>query len=321
MPPSPRPISLAAQAGRDILVQGGNAIEAMVAMAATIAVVYPHMNAIGGDGFWLIREPNGKVRAIEACGFAGQAATIAHYRDAGFEAIPPRGPEAALTVPGSVGGWALALELSSALGGRLPLDILLESGDPPCACDGYAVSPSEARFDPTKDRGLIEAPGFAETYFIDGKPAKAGAMRKFARLGETLGQLAHAGLDDFYRGDVAREIAGDLERIGAPVTRADLKAYRAAWRQPLSLHIPGATLYNTPPPTQGLASLILLGLFERLNVKSIESFAYFHGLIEASKRALAIRDRVVTDFNQLEHDCADFLTARGAGSRGRRRSA
>jgi gamma-glutamyltranspeptidase len=60
------PHRLAAQAGRDILVQGGNAIEAMVAMAATIAVVYPHMNAIGGDGFWLIREPGGKTRAIEA---------------------------------------------------------------------------------------------------------------------------------------------------------------------------------------------------------------------------------------------------------------
>src|SRR6202042_2916048 len=120
------PHHLAAEAGRDILVQGGNAIEAMVAMAATMAVVYPHMNAIGGDGFWLIREPNGKVRAIEACGFAGQAATIAHYRDAGFETIPPRGPEAALTVPGSIGGWALALELSSALGGRRPLNHLLE---------------------------------------------------------------------------------------------------------------------------------------------------------------------------------------------------
>ena len=64
------PHSLAGEAGRDVLVQGGNAIEAMVAMAAAIAVVYPHMNAIGGDGFWLMREPNGKVRAIEAWGVA-----------------------------------------------------------------------------------------------------------------------------------------------------------------------------------------------------------------------------------------------------------
>src|SRR5580658_10175556 len=88
------PNALAAQAGRDILIQGGNAIEAMVAMAATIAVVYPHMNAIGGDGFWLIREPGGKVRAIEACGFAGENATRERYAKAELEAIPPRGPDA-----------------------------------------------------------------------------------------------------------------------------------------------------------------------------------------------------------------------------------
>ena len=300
------PHSLAAQAGRDILVQGGNAIEAMVAMAATIAVVYPHTNAIGGDGFWLIREPIGKVRAIEACGFAGEKATLEHYRRVEVDSIPSRGPNAALTVPGSVGGWALALELSAAIGGRLPLAILMENAIRH-AMDGYRVSRSEARFDPTKDKGLIAAPGFAETYFVDGKPAKSGDLRKVARLGETLAQLAHAGLDDFYRGDIAREIAGDLERIGSPVTRADLKAYRAVWRQPLTLRIEGATLYNTQPPTQGLASLILMGLFERLGVKNVESFAYFHGLIEAAKRAFSIRDHVVTDFNQLDYDCTDFL--------------
>jgi gamma-glutamyltranspeptidase/glutathione hydrolase len=301
------PSTLAAQAGRDVLIQGGNAIEAMVAMAATIAVVYPHMNAIGGDGFWLMREPDGKVRAIEACGFAGQLATIERYRLAEAEAIPPRGPQAALTVPGAVGGWALALELSAAIGGRLPLELLLENAVRH-ARDGYPVSCSEERFDPTKDPTLIAAPGFVEAYFLDDKPATAGDRRKAARLGETLGQLAHAGLDDFYRGDVAREIAGDLDRIGSPVTRADLKAYRAAWRQPLSLPIKGATLYNTPAPTQGLASLILMGLFERLSVRDVEGFAYFHALIEASKRALSIRDQVCTDFNLLKHDCADFLT-------------
>jgi oxamate amidohydrolase len=298
----------AAQAGRDVLAQGGNAIEAMVAMAATIAVVYPHMNAIGGDGFWLIREPGGKMRAIEACGFAGEKATRDHYRAAEVETIPPRGPEAALTVPGSVGGWALALELSTAIGGRLPVGVLLESAIRH-AMDGYRVSPSETRFDLTKHADLTAAPGFAQTYFIEGKPAKAGDLRKVTALGETLGQLAHAGLEDFYRGDIAKEIASDLERIGALVTRADLKAYRAVWRQPLSLRIEGATLFNTQPPTQGLASLILMGVYERLGVRNIDSFAYFHGLIEASKRALSIRDHVVTDFNQLDYDCADFLEA------------
>jgi oxamate amidohydrolase len=77
------PHSLASESGRAVLAEGGNAIEAMVAMAATIAVVYPHMNAMGGDAFWVIREPGGRVRAIEACGQAGSLATIKRYRDKG----------------------------------------------------------------------------------------------------------------------------------------------------------------------------------------------------------------------------------------------
>jgi gamma-glutamyltranspeptidase len=303
------PHTLAAEAGRDILVQGGNAIEAMVAMAAAIAVVYPHMNAIGGDGFWLIRDAKGKVRAIEACGFAGEGATIERYRKLGFDAIPTRGPNAALTVPGTTGGWALALELSAALGGRLPLRVLLERAEQ-CAREGVAVSASEARFDPLSDPALVAAPGFAATYFLEGKPAPAGAMRKQTRLADALAQLAHAGLEDFYRGDIAREIAGDLERIGSPVARADLKAYRAAWREPLSVRLKNATIYNTPAPTQGLASLILLGLYERLGARNVEGFEHAHALIEGFKRAQAVRDRVCVDY-AIATDDFSHLTSSG----------
>src|SRR5215831_10972805 len=102
------PHAAAADAGREILADGGNAIEAMIAMAATIAVAYPHMNHLGGDAFWLFRDPHGRVRAIEAAGPAGEAARRELYRD--YEAIPPRGPLAALTVPGAIGGWSLACE-------------------------------------------------------------------------------------------------------------------------------------------------------------------------------------------------------------------
>jgi gamma-glutamyltranspeptidase len=300
------PHHLAAEAGRDVLAQGGNAIEAMVAMAATMPVVYPHMNAIGGDGFWLIRDAK-TVRAIEACGFAGEHATIARYQKLGYDAIPTRGPNAALTVPGTIGGWALALELSAALGGRLPLKILLERGER-LAREGVPVSPSETRFDPLAHPELVAAPGFAATFFLDGKPAAAGAIRKLPRLADTLAQLAHAGLDDFYRGDVGREIAADLEQIGSPVTRGDLKAYTASWREPLSLKTKKATLYNTPAPTQGLASLMLLGLYERLAPRSVDGFEHAHALIEGIKRALPVRDRVCVDFRIATDDFAHLLS-------------
>jgi gamma-glutamyltranspeptidase/glutathione hydrolase len=297
----------AVQAGRAVLAEGGNALEAMIAMAAVIAVVYPHMNSIGGDGFWVIREPGGRVRYIEACGPAGHRATRERYRQLGHDTIPPRGPLSAVTIPGTIGGWALAQEMAKHLGGRLPLaDLLGEAVR--LARDGTPVSPSEARTHPFEADALKQAPGYAGTYLVDGKVPEAGAVRQFPALAATLAHLGQAGLDDFYRGDIGRELAADMDAIEAGGTRADLEAYRAAWREPLSLRLHGQTLYNAPPPTQGLASLIILGLFDRLGVKEPESFAHIHGLIEASKRALAIRDRVCTDFEQLRHAPEDFLT-------------
>src|SRR5512143_3728883 len=112
------PHALAVEDGRAILAEGGNAIEAMLAMAASIAAVYPHMNHIGGDGFWLIREPSGRVRALMGAGRAGTKATPRLYRDAGHGEIPARGPLAALTVPGAVAGWMLALEAAKAQTGK-----------------------------------------------------------------------------------------------------------------------------------------------------------------------------------------------------------
>ena len=301
------PHRLAALAGQSVLAQGGNAVEAMVAMAAAIAAVYPHMNGIGGDGFWLVREPGGRVRGIEACGPAGSLATIARYREKGHDAIPARGPDAAVTVAGTVGGWRLALDLARALGGRLPLGVLLADAIRH-ARNGCPVSASEARYVPQELDTLHDAPNFTATYLSEGRPYAEGAVRRQPVLAATLEQLVHAGLDDFYRGDIAREIAGDLDRLGAPVTRADLAAYQPRERAALTLRRRDAWLHNFPPPTQGLAALIILGIFDRLNVRRPESTAHYHGLIEATKRAFAIRDRFVTDFDRLRGDPAAFLT-------------
>ena len=300
------PHSLAAESGRNILAMGGNAIEAMVAMAASIAVVYPHMNAIGGDGFWLVREPGGRVRGIEACGPAGALATRARYRGLGYDAIPFRGPDAAVTVAGTVGGWALAMDYAKSLGGRMRLPDLLADAIR-FAKDGFEVSASELRTEPNERDALWEAPGFAATFGFDGKPPKAGDVRRNPKLADMLSHLAGAGLDDFYRGDVGREIGADLERLGMPVTRADYEAYRAVAREPLEARLAGASVYNMPPPTQGLAALLILGIYERLGIEGRESVRQHHGLIEATKRAFAIRDRVVTDFRELKHDPRSFL--------------
>ena len=106
------PHHLAARAGARVLEEGGNAIEAMVAAASTITVAYPHMNALGGDNFWLIHTPGRDVVGIDACGGAAGKADIPSYREWGHAAIPDRGPLAALTVAGAVSGWQEALSVS-----------------------------------------------------------------------------------------------------------------------------------------------------------------------------------------------------------------
>ncbi len=301
------PHYLASATGRGILAEGGNALEAMIAMAATIAVVYPHMNSLGGDAFWLVREPGGRVRAIEACGPAGSLATAERYRRKGYDAIPFRGPDAAVTVAGAVGGWAMALDYARSLGGKVPLPDLMADAIR-YAGQGCPVSDSELRTVANEEAALLDAPGFAETFRFAGEAPKAGDVRRLPALAATLSQLAEAGLDDFYRGDVGREIAAECESLGIPVTRADYEAYRAVLREPLSVRLRGATIYNKAPPSQGVAALLILGIYERLNVTGRESVAHHHGLIEATKRAFRIRDRIVTDHDRLKHDPAAFLT-------------
>jgi gamma-glutamyltranspeptidase/glutathione hydrolase len=302
------PHAAATEAGRAVLAEGGNALEAMVAMAASIAAVYPHMNHVGGDGFWLVREPRGRVRAIMAAGPAGLRAAPELYRE--HETIPPRGPLAALTVPGAVGGWLLALEAARGFGGALPLDVLLGAAIRQ-AGEGTAVTRSQARLTAEKLAELKDVPGFAATFLLpDGKPPEAGATLRQDALAGTLDHLARAGLDDFYRGDVGREIAADLKRIGSPVTRDDLVRFRATLVDPLAVRLRGGTVYNTPPPTQGLASLIILALYERLRVAEAESFEFVHALVEATKRAFRVRDRVVTDPAWLPAQPDRFLDAK-----------
>jgi len=301
------PHAAAVEAGRQILADGGNAIEAMLAMAATIAAVYPHMNHIGGDGFWLVRLPSGRVRAIMAAGPAGAAARPELYHD--YETIPPRGPLAALTVPGAVGGWMLALEAARGHGGKVPLEALLAPAIAQ-ARTGYAVTRSQVRLTQEHLAGLKDVPGFAAAFLDGGKPPTVGTLLKQQVLAETLAQLAHAGLDDFYRGDVGREIAVDLERLGSPVTRHDLTHYRASLAEPLQVRLPSGTVYNTDAPTQGAVSLMILALFARLNVRKAEGFDHIHGLVEATKRGQRMRDRVITDPNYLAYPLDRVLDER-----------
>lgn len=304
------PHALAAQAALAVLREGGNALEAMIAAAASIAAVYPHMNSIGGDAFWLIHLPGQAPRAIDACGAAAAAASIDWYAGRGItKSIPFRGGVAANTVAGTVAGWHAAYECSrQELGGRLPLDRLFADAIH-YAENGIAVTRSQNATTAAKLDGLKGVHGFDETYLVNGAPPKIGSVFLQERLGASLRHLAQAGLDDFYRGALAESLARDLAAADSPLALADLRRHQAQWRTPLALKHSLGTLYNMTPPTQGLVSLLILGILDVLDIGKIDPSGadYVHLCVEAAKQAFAVRDRVITDPAYMKADAQSFL--------------
>lgn len=283
------PHHLAAAAGADVLKAGGTAVEAAVAMGAALAVVYPHMTHVGGDGFWLIAGPDGDPVGIDASGGAGAAVDDGLYAAKGLSAIPTRGPLAANTVPGTVAGWEAALRASAAWQPNLPLEALFEAAIW-YAENGFQVTRTQAALTAEKKGELIPSRGFSDLFRPGGRDPAVGDVFRNPALGTTLRRLARTGLADFYRGTVAADLAADLAAAGSPVTAADLAAYAPRVVTPLTARIRGARLFNMTPPTQGVASLLILALFDRLGVAEAEGFEHLHGLVEATKQAFLLRD-------------------------------
>ena len=191
-------------------------------------------------------------------------------------------------------GWQAALAVGRRWGGTHSLERLLADAIH-YAEHGVPVTASQHANTRGKRTELEAVPGFAEQFLPRGAAPAVGDRFVNERLGRTFRRLARDGLDAFYHGALAEALAADLARIGSPLSRDDLARHRAEIRTPLRLALRPGTAYNLPPPTQGLASLMILGIFERLGVTEAEGFAHLHGLVEASKQAFIVRDREVAD--------------------------
>jgi gamma-glutamyltranspeptidase/glutathione hydrolase len=293
------PHTLASEAGRDTLRAGGNAVDAAVAAAVTISVVYPHMTGIGGDSFWLIHDATSRqVLALNAAGRSARAVRLDDYRRRFGDTITARGGAAALTVPGAVSGWWEAHRLSrERLGSSLSWQALLEAG---CrhAREGFAVSGGQRRvtaaaaalFDAAAPREV------RETFWPVFHPDRLG-KEPFTQpaLADTLDALREGGAEEFYRGRLARRIATGAAAAGSPITVDDLAAHQADWVQPLRIGYRGGEAVSFPPPTQGFAALAILGLLEGFDVASLDEADLVHLVVEATKIAFADRDRYLTD--------------------------
>ncbi|WJV66004.1 gamma-glutamyltransferase [Pectobacteriaceae bacterium CE70] len=299
------PHHLASTTAQTILREGGNAIEAMVAAAAAIAVVYPHMNSLGGDGFWLIVPPEGEPIAIDASGSAGSLANRALY--AGETHIPHRGPKAALTVAGTIGGWQEALSCSAEMGGKpLPLSRLLADAIR-YARKGIPVTQSQEDALTSRYHELNDFPAFCQMFLPEGTIPRTGSRFIQSDLAHTLTQLAEDGLDSFYHGALAHRMAQQMAQLGMPITADDLAGYHARRTTPLRLAHSRGEIFNLAPPTQGLVSLAILGITDRLEIADQSDSQTVHRIVEATKLAFGLRDRFITDPRYITQDTQSLL--------------
>ena len=294
----------AAEIGLEVLKEGGTAIDAMIAAAAAIAVVYPHMNGLGGDGFWIVQKPGGKPIAIDACGYAGTQATLENYQDTG---IPDRGGRSAITLAGTIGGWHLARQWQGSNVG-LPLKRLLQPAQL-LAAEGITITESLVAASNKTFTDLHNIPGFAETYLDNGKVLTAGNTLKNRPLADLIEHLYHSKLEleDFYRGDIAQTLAAGLANNQSPITREDLANYQAKIETPLTTDISKGQLFNMVAPTQGLASLIILALYDRVYQSSWSEAERVHHLVECTKLAFRIRDQKLCDQSRMAIAAQDYL--------------
>ena len=295
------PHALASAAGLDALRAGGSAVDAAVAAASSLAVLYPHMCGIGGDAFWLIYDAKARqVSYLDGGGRAAAGATLDRF--AGQAEIPFRGlAPATLTTPGAVA----ALCEAHARHGRLPFARCLQDAIH-YAGEGFPVTARVARW---IEQTAPEMDAASKAIFLpEGKPP---AVLRNIRLAETLRAIAAQGRAGFYEGAVAKALA----RLGGFFTERDLAAQGAYWGEPLRGTYRGVTIYETPAPTQGFTVLEMLNLLEPLQLGPYLGPDHVHFLVQAKQIAYHDRDRWLADPRFADVPTARLISKRHAGER------
>ncbi|WP_336491589.1 gamma-glutamyltransferase family protein [Methylobacterium nigriterrae] len=282
------PHTLASEAGLKILREGGDAVEAAIAVGGVLAVTYPHFCGLGGDAIWIVADRDGRRTTLMGIGQAAAHPPV-------FEsAIPMRGPASTLASAGVVDTWRLAHEYSRRLwGGRVSLSSLL---DPAIAYaqDGFPYTPSQAFWTDFRQSELAGWPGFADIFLPGGRGPRVGEAFVQKALARSLKLIATHGPRDFYEGELAASLARGLAEVGSPLTASDLRRTIATEEEPVALDYRGLTLLAPPPPTQGVTTLAIMGILERLGVGTVAegSAEYFHLCVEAVKQAFLDRAEI-----------------------------
>ena len=281
------PHYLASEAGAAVLRMGGNAVDAAVAADAVLCVVYPHMTAIGGDLFALVWPPGGAAPVgLAGAGRAGSLATVGAVRDAGHETMPQRGGMA-VTVPGTVEAWGRLVERFGSLG----MEPLVEAAAG-LARDGFPVTEELATHLAANADWLLREAEAARLL----PPLKAGMVLRNPELADTLEDFGRNGFHGFYRGATAAAIVSAVRRRGGFLTAEDLAGHRSEWVEPVAFAYRDLTVYEMPPPTQGLCAAGMLRRFERLPRGRFEpGLDFARELARIRDEVYPLRDRYIGD--------------------------
>jgi gamma-glutamyltranspeptidase / glutathione hydrolase len=287
---------IASRIGVDILKRGGNAVDAAVAVALALAVVWPSAGNIGGGGFMMVRKSNGDVEAIDYRERAPLAATHDMYLDANHNIIKDASTIGykAVGVPGTIAGLALAHKRL----GKLKWSELVEPARK-LAADGFTVTYHLSRsLRGQKIREKLEqSPASKHIFLRDGKPLEIGDTFVQPDLAATLARIK-ADPSDFYTGETAKRIVADVQKHGGLITIDDLKGYTPTVRKPLRTTYRGHEIITMPPPSSGGIALIeMLNMLEPMDLKSMgwHSSKYVHTVSEVMRRAFADRAQFLGD--------------------------
>ncbi len=299
---------LASQAGLRILQQGGNAVDAAVAAAAVLSVVEPMMVGVGGDLFAIVYvAKEHRLYALNASGLAPTGATIAHLNALGYRRDPtnwgpssgmPQGGILPVTVPGTVWGWDAALERFGTLSFKEVLAPAIEYAE-----EGFPVSERIAadwilpKALPIRGCCTELDRDSVNTWYLDGRPPRAGEIFRNPGLARTLRLLQQHGADAFYRGEIAAAIVAKSNALGGTMTLDDLASYSGTWVDPVITRHHDVDVVELPPPSQDWAVNESLNILDaclpawapRQTLASLgpASPTYWHLLIEAKKLAYA----------------------------------
>jgi gamma-glutamyltranspeptidase / glutathione hydrolase len=289
---------LASMAGVQILERGGNAMDAAIAANATMGLMEPTSNGIGGDMFAIIYDAKTKkIYGLNSSGWSPKALTSELLASKGIKTMPERGVFTN-TVPGVVAGWDAIRQRF----GTLPFSTLLAPAIY-YADQGFPVNDITAGLWGRSVKFLSAHPNSAATFLVNGKAPTTGQVFTNHDLANSLKRIAEHGRDGYYKGPTAQAIVDISKEFGGVMTLEDLADFQPEWVTPISTTYRGWTVYEIPPNTQGIAALMMLNLMEASPLKEygFHSTRALHTMIEAKKLAYADMLKYVGDpkFSQL----------------------